>query len=96
MLAEMRAALEEAERAENGENGAAEETAATPTPTPQEPTYHCRRCKTVMQKGVCPACGFKMYVPMDEKKLMKIKLALTAIGMVIFVALFVYIQIKNG
>ncbi len=102
VLAEMKAALEEAERAENAENGesGAEESAPTPAqnekPTPQEPTYHCRRCRTVMQKGVCPTCGFKMYVPMDEKKLGKIKLVLTAVGMAIFLAIFLYIQIKNG
>ena len=98
ILAEMKAALEEAERAENEEKG--EESTCAPKreeqSAPQEPTYHCRRCKTVMQKGVCPTCGFKMYVPMDEKKLGKIKLVLTAVGMAIFLAIFLYIQIKNG
>ena len=97
VLAEMKAALEEAERAETG---AEEESAPAPTqkpqPTPQAPTYHCRRCKTVMQNGVCPTCGFKMYVPMDEKKLGKIKLVLTAVAMAVFVAIFLYIQIKKG
>ncbi len=103
VLAEMKAALEEAERAEKAENGgnaAKEESAPTPTqkpqPAPQEPTYHCRRCRTEMKNGVCPTCGFKMYVPMDEKKLGKIKLVLTAVGMAIFIAIFLYIQIKNG
>lgn len=101
ILAEMKAALEEAERAEKEENGetAEEESACAPKreqPAFQEPIYHCRRCKTVMQKGVCPTCGFKMYVPMDEKKLGKIKLVLTAIGMAVFIALFIYIQIKKG
>lgn len=98
VLAEMKAALEEAERAENAENTAEENAAPMQNekPTPQEPTYHCRRCRTVMQKGVCPACGFKMYVPMDEKKMGKIKLILTAVGMAIFLAIFLYIQIKNG
>ena len=98
VLAEMKAALEEAERAENAENSTEENAAPAQNekPTPQEPTYHCRRCRTVMQKGVCPACGFKMYVPMDEKKMGKIKLILTAVGMAIFAAIFLYIQIKNG
>ena len=105
ILAEMRAALEEAERAENRESGesgenAGEETAPTLAGNTQseqkEPTYHCRRCRTVMQKGVCPTCGFKIYVPMDEKKLGKIKILLTVIGMAIFLAIFLYIQIKNG
>ena len=101
VLAEMKAALEEAERAENGESmGNVTEENAAPMQneklTPQEPTYHCRKCRTVMQKGVCPACGFKMYVPMDEKKMGKIKLILTAVGMAIFLAIFLYNQIKNG
>lgn len=98
VLAEMKAALEEAERAENG--GAGEESVPTPAQNeqsaPQEPTYHCRRCKTLMQNGVCPVCGFKMYVPMDEKKLGKIKLVLTTVGMAIFLAIFIYLQIKKG
>ena len=94
----MKAALEEAERAENEEKGAEAESAPEPKPQPkpQEPAYHCRRCRAVMQNGVCPTCGFKMYVPMDEKKLRKIKLILTAVGMAIFLAIFLYIQIKNG
>ena len=106
VLAEMKAALEEAERAEraenggNGENVAKEENAPTkPQPAPQAsqaPTYHCRRCKTVMQNGVCPTCGFKMYVPMDEKKLGKIKLVLTVVGMAIFVGIFIYLQMQKG
>ena len=105
VLAEMKAALEEAERAENmekGENVPEEENAPAPKaqpnpqPKPQEAAYHCRRCKTVMQNGICPTCGFKMYVPMEEKKLSKIKLVLTAVGMAIFVAIFLYIQIKKG
>ena len=100
ILAEMKAALEEAERAEREENGESVAEANAPAqssqPTSQAPTYHCRRCKTEMQKGVCPTCGFKMYVTMDEKKLGKIKLVLTAIGMAVFIALFIYIQIKKG
>ena len=102
VLAEMKAALEEAERAEKAENGenVAEEDASVPTQTPQAasqaPTYHCRRCRQVMQNGVCPTCGFKMYVPMDAKKLGKIKLVLTVVGMAIFVGIFIYIQMKKG
>ena len=95
VLAEMKAALEEAERLENAENGNAQREESA-TPQSEKPTYHCRRCKAVMQNGVCPACGFKMYVPMDEKKMGKIKLVLTAVGMAIFLAIFLYIQIKKG
>ena len=95
ILAEMKAAIEEAERAENAENWEAQIEESAPVQT-AKPTYHCRRCKAVMQNGVCPVCGFKMYVPMDEKKLGKIKLVLTAVGMAIFLAIFLYIQIKKG
>ena len=59
-------------------------------------TLHCKRCKTEMKDGVCPACGFRVYVPMDEKKQNKIKLVLTCVFMAIFVVLFVVLQIKNG
>ena len=99
MLAEMKAALEEAERAEQGEKEEKEEKSAsapTTAPVPKETGYHCRKCRAVMQNGVCPTCGFKMYVPMDEKKLGKIKLVLTVVGMAIFLAIFLYIQIKKG
>ncbi len=98
VLAEMKAALDEVEREERGDTETETETAVETESTPQTqaPTCHCRRCKTVMQNGVCPTCGFKMYVPMDEKKLGKIKIALTAIGMAVFVLLFIYLQIKKG
>ena len=96
VLAEMKAALDEAEREERGYTETETEVETESTPQTQAPTYHCRRCKTVMQNGVCPTCGFKMYVPMDEKKLGKIKIALTAIGMAVFVLLFIYLQIKKG
>ncbi len=96
VLSEMRAALEEAERAENVDSEAENTTVPVSTPALQEPTYHCHKCKAVMQNGVCPVCGFKMYVPMDQKKLGKIRLVTTAIGMAIFIAIFLYIQIKKG
>ncbi len=54
---------------------------------------HCRRCKTLMgEDGVCPTCGFRMYVPMDKKKRDKIKLIGTVILMAVFVVLFVVLQ----
>ena len=57
---------------------------------------HCKRCKTLMENGVCPACGFKIYVPMDEEKRKKIKLAMTVVAVVVFIALFVALQFKNN
>ena len=41
--------------------------------TPEQ--IHCRRCKTLMEDGVCPTCGFRMYVPMDREKQKKIRTA---------------------
>ena len=100
ILAEMKAALEEAEREENAANEESDAPAnvesASSSPAPQVPVYHCKRCRSEMNGGVCPVCGFTMYVPMDEKKANKIKLTLTAVGMVVFVALFIYLQIKKG
>lgn len=77
------------------ENAAAKEEPAFDdgvTPT----VIHCKRCKTVMQKGVCPTCGFRMYVPMDKKKRDKIKLIATCVCMAAFVILFLIMQIRNG
>ena len=62
----------------------------------QPETVHCRRCRTVMEKGVCPTCGFKMYVPMDPKKRDKIRLILTGIFIAAFVVIFVALQIARG
>lgn len=105
VLAQMRAALDEAERAEQGIDETKNEAQTAPQTPPQnapqnapkqEMTYHCRKCKTMMQNGVCPTCGFKMYVPIDEKKLGKIKVVLTAVAMAVFVVLFVYLQLIKG
>ena len=57
---------------------------------------HCKRCRTLMENGVCPACGFKIYVPMDEEKRKKIKLITTVVAVVVFIALFVALQFKKG
>lgn len=57
---------------------------------------HCRQCKTLMENGVCPTCGYKMYVPMDPKKRDKIRLILTGIFIAAFVVIFVALQIARG
>ena len=59
-------------------------------------TLHCKHCKTLMENGVCPACGFKVYIPMDEEKRKKIKMALTVVGFVVFIVIFLIIQFKNA
>lgn len=57
---------------------------------------HCRRCKTLMENGVCPVCGYKIYVPMDEKKREKIKLILAGVFIAVFVVVYVIIQISKS
>ena len=58
--------------------------------------FHCPRCKTLLgDDGLCPTCGYKMYIPMDEKKRNKIKLIVTIVAMAIFVVLFVILQFKK-
>ena len=56
---------------------------------------HCKKCKTLMEKGVCPACGFKIYVPMNAEKRNKIKLITTIIGFVVFFVIFIILQYKK-
>jgi len=96
ILAEMQAALDEAD----GVSREQTEKKATPPKkrrndlTPE--VVHCRRCRTVMENGVCPSCGFRMYVPMDKEKQDKIKFTLTCVLMAVFVVVFVITQIiKN-
>lgn len=57
---------------------------------------HCKRCKTLMEKGVCPTCGFRIYVPMDKKKRDRTKLILAVVFMAAFLAVFIFSQIKNS
>lgn len=63
---------------------------------PQPETLHCRRCRTVMENGVCPVCGFKIYVPMSEEKSKRIRKIATGIGLVIFAILFIVLQATKG
>ena len=59
-------------------------------------TVHCKRCKTLMENGKCPVCGFYIYTPMDKKKRDKIRLVVATVCMVAFVILFVLLQFKNN
>ena len=105
ILAEMDAAMLE-QREAQGEDVQAQETTAKDTPKKRkwgqmdDPTpkrLHCRRCNTLMEEnGYCQTCGYKVYMPMDEKKRNKVKLILTVVFVVVFVALLIGLQIKNG
>ena len=39
----------------------------------------CPKCGSETENGKCPVCGYKQYVPMDTKKLFRIRLILGAI-----------------
>lgn len=62
--------------------------------TPQQ--IHCKRCKTLMENGVCPTCGFRIYVPMSKEKRDKIRLIVAGVCMGIFVILFIISQIQKS
>ena len=53
---------------------------------------HCKRCKSVMEQGVCPVCGFRVYTPMDEGKRKKIRLIVGGICVVVFLAAFLILR----
>ena len=54
----------------------------------QKEKIYCKRCKTLMENGVCPTCGYKVYVPMDEGKRKRIRLVVAAVSIVVFLVLF--------
>lgn len=97
IIAEMDAAMQEQAQAQ-------QQTDETPTPQKRRSFYdsttpeqvHCKRCKTLMENGVCPACGFKIYMPMDSEKRDKIKLVTTIVGFAIFFVIFIILQFKKG
>ena len=54
----------------------------------------CPRCKSPMQdNGKCTVCNYSEYVPMDEKKLRKIRWILGGILLVAFVVILIINQI---
>ncbi len=86
---EERRILAELEDAVQKEREAKEET-----PAQEEEIFHCRRCRAEMKKGVCPVCGYTMYVGMSEKERKKIRRIVTVVALVIFAALFLILQLK--
>ena len=96
-LAQERAKNSEGEEKEENKETQAERKGGTSVYSSIEPeTIHCRRCKTLMENGVCPTCGFKIYVPMSEEKRKKIKMVATAIGFAVFIAIFLIIQFTKN
>lgn len=82
ILAEMDEAMKE--RAKNAETG----TENPDKPPENTPVIHCKRCKTAMEKGVCPTCGFRIYVPMDDKIRKKIRWIVTGACLIAFVIVY--------
>lgn len=56
---------------------------------------HCRRCGALMKNGVCPACGYKVYVPIDEKKARKIRWISGGIFLAVLVIALIVKSIKR-
>ena len=83
----MEDALREA-RGENVEETPPEASGKKSVYATEPDKIHCRRCKTLMENGVCPTCGYKIYMPMNDKKRNKIRLitaiVFVAIGVIIF------------
>ena len=96
--AEEKRILAEMDKAMSEQNQGSNNTPTGPSPThaygkdvPER--VHCKRCKTLMEKGVCPTCGHRIYVPMSEEKKGKIRFIVTCVAMAIFVVIFVLTQI---
>lgn len=99
ILAEMDAAMAERTPSESGKTATAEQT-ETPkkdrgydSSMPEQ--VHCKRCKTLMENGVCPLCGFRIYVPLSEEKRKKIRLWVGVVAIAVFLVLFVILQFSK-
>ena len=86
------AQMEEAMR-EEGQKAQTEEKSVTDSPSQ---ATHCYRCKTLMEDGVCPTCGFKLYVPISEEKREKIKKITTVIGFAVFIVVFIVFRLSKS
>ena len=94
ILEEMDAAMaEQAEETSAQEQESGEQPQKQGIFTDKTPkVLHCRRCRSEMKDGVCPTCGFKMYVPMDEMKQKNIRLIVGGICLVGFVLLLLLMK----
>ena len=59
-----------------------------------EEKIYCKRCKSRMENGVCPVCGYRIYMPMDEAKIKKIRLIVAGVCIVAFLAIFLALRLK--
>jgi hypothetical protein len=91
ILADFQEALKENSGEAQKEESKEEKKASFDGVQPQ--TIHCRKCKTLMENGVCPNCGYKMYVPMDSEKQKKIRWIATGVCVVAFFLLLIILEI---
>ncbi len=99
MLADFDAAVA-AEKEGKAERGEAEKSSAEAKrsresfySSTQPTSLHCRRCKTLMEEGKCPVCGYKTYMPMTEEKRKRVKGILTAVFLGVFLVLFIALRL---
>ena len=95
IIAEMESALQE-EKTAKTEAKREEKPRSSYYSSTQPERIHCHRCKTLMENGVCPTCGYKIYVPMSDEMRNKIKTVTTAIGFVVFIVIFLIIQFSKS
>ena len=93
ILSEFQEALKETSGEAQKEEGKEEKKPSFDSAQPQ--TIHCRKCKTLMENGVCPACGFKIYMPMSDAERKKIRRITTVVAVAVFIVLFAIIQITK-
>lgn len=93
ILADFQEALKENSGEAQKEESKEEKKASFDGVQPQ--TIHCRKCKTLMENGVCPTCGFKIYMPMSDEERKKIRRITTVVAVVVFIVLFAIIQITK-
>ena len=93
ILADFQEALKENSGEAQKEESKEEKKASFDGVQPQ--SIHCRKCKTLMENGVCPTCGFKIYMPMSDEERKKIRRITTVVAVVVFIVLFAIIQITK-
>ena len=90
IIAEMDEAIREVcgnVQSEPVEKEALDSVGTRPTSTSQK--LYCRRCKGELRAdGVCPVCGYRVYMPMDENKRRKIRWIVAGVCVVGFLILY--------
>ena len=100
IIAEFEAALEEERKGSESEGLSQNpqpkaKKAKTSFYTSADPErVHCKRCKTLMEGGVCPVCRYKIYQPMSEEKRRKIKGIITLAALVVLAVFLVVTLMK--